>query len=64
MIGCAELGIEPPRGKNSRRSILGALSVRSGELVTTVRERCRTDDAQAAVEALGLVRPDVPKLLI
>ncbi len=31
---------------------------------TTVRERCRTDDVLAAVEALGAVRPEVPKLLI
>ena len=30
----------------------------------TVRERCRTDDVLAAVEALGAVRPEVPKLLI
>jgi transposase len=51
-------------GKNSRRTILGALNVGSGELVTTVRERCRTDDVLAAVEALGAIRPEVPKLLI
>lgn len=51
-------------GKNSRRTILGALNVGSGELVTTVRERCRTDDVVSAVQALGAVRPEVPKLLI
>ncbi len=51
-------------GKNTRRTILGALQVGSGELVTTVRERCRTDDVLAAVETLGAVRPAVPKLLI
>ena len=51
-------------GKNPRRTILGARNVRSGELVHTVRERCRTDDVLAAVEALGAVRPAVPKLLI
>lgn len=51
-------------GKNTRRTILGALNVRSGERVTTVRERCRTDDVLAAGEALGQVRPGVPKLLI
>jgi transposase len=51
-------------GKNTRRTILGALQVSTGELVTTVRERCRTDDVLAAVTALGAVRPEVPKLLI
>jgi transposase len=51
-------------GKNPRRTILGALNVGSGELVTTVRERCRTDDVLVAVAALGAVRPEVPKLLI
>lgn len=51
-------------GRNPRRTILGALNVRSGELVHTVRERCRTDDVLAAVQELGGVRPDVPKLLI
>jgi transposase len=51
-------------GKNPRRTILGALNVHSGELVRTVREQCRTDDVLAAVEALGAVRPAVPKLLI
>jgi hypothetical protein len=29
-------------GKNPRRTIFGALNVRSGELVHTVREQCRT----------------------
>jgi transposase len=51
-------------GKNTRRTIFGALNVGSGELVRTVRERGRTDDVLAAVEALGAVRPEVPKLLI
>lgn len=51
-------------GRNSRRTILGALQIHTGELVHTVRERCRTDDVVAAVEALGTVRADVPKLLI
>ena len=51
-------------GRNKRRTILGALEVTTGELVHTVRERCRTDDVLAAVEALGAVRPAVPKLLI
>jgi transposase len=51
-------------GKNARRTILGALHVGTGELVTTVRERCRTDDVLAAVQTLGAVRPEVPKLLI
>lgn len=51
-------------GRNKRRTILGALNVGTGELVRTVRERCRTDDVLAAVAALGVVRPAVPKLLI
>jgi len=51
-------------GKNPRRTILGALQVGTGELVHTLRERCRTDDVLAAVEVLGAVRPEVPKLLI
>jgi transposase len=51
-------------GKNTRRTILGALRVGTGELVTTRRERCRTDDVVAAVTTLGAVRPTVPKLLI
>ena len=51
-------------GRNKRRTILGALNVTSGELVRTVRERCRTDDVLAAVEALGDVRPGPPKLLV
>jgi transposase len=51
-------------GRNPRRTIFGALNVSSGELVRTVRERCRTDDVLAAVQTLGGVRPEVPKLLI
>ena len=51
-------------GRNARRTILGALNVGTGELVRTVRERCRTDDVLVAVQALGTVRPAVPKLLI
>jgi transposase len=51
-------------GRNPRRTLLGALQVDTGELVCTVRERCRTDDVLAAVAALGRVRPEVPKLLI
>jgi transposase len=51
-------------GRNTRRTIVGALHVGTGELVRTVRERCRTDDVLAAVAGLGTVRPGVPKLLI
>jgi len=51
-------------GRNNRRTILGALNATTGELVRTVRERCRADDVLAAVEALGAVRPAVPKVLI
>src|SRR6185503_8481731 len=46
-------------GRNARRTLLGAVNVASGELVATVRERCRTDDVLAAVTQLGAVRPDV-----
>jgi hypothetical protein len=53
-------------GRNGRRSLLGALQLQVGtrEFVCTVRERCRTDDVLAAVAALAMVRPEVPKLLI
>jgi transposase len=51
-------------GRNRRRTILGALNASTGELVHTVRERCRTDDVLAAVAALAAVRPEIPKLLI
>jgi transposase len=51
-------------GRNTRRTILGALHVGTGELGHMVRERCRTDDVVAAVETLGARRPGVPKLLI
>ncbi len=51
-------------GRNGRRTILGALNVRSGELVQTLRPRCRTDDVLVAIAALGAVRPETPKLLI
>lgn len=51
-------------GGHARRTLLGALHVRSGDLVATVRERCRTDDVLAAIAHLGVVRPEVPKLLI
>jgi transposase len=51
-------------GRNARRTLLGALNVTSGELVATVRERCRTDDVLAALTQLGTVRPGVPKVLI
>ena len=59
---------EPARvvssGRNNRRTILGALNATTGELVRTARDRCRADDVLAAVEALGAVRPAVPKVLI
>ncbi len=51
-------------GRNARRVVHGALTAASGELVQLVRERSRQDDCLAFVEALGQVRPDVPKLLI
>lgn len=51
-------------GRNRRRTILGALNVTSGELVHTVRERCRTEDVRAALAAVGALRPETPTLLI
>ena len=42
----------------------GALNAATGALVALVRERSRQDDCAAFVEALGQVRPDVPKLLV
>ena len=51
-------------GRNARRVIHGALNAATGELATLLRERSRQDDCLAFVEALGRVRPTVPKLLI
>jgi transposase len=51
-------------GRNRRRVVHGALNAATGDLVTRVRERCRQDDCAAFVEALGQVRPAVPKLLV
>lgn len=65
--GWSKRGVPAPvliSGRNTRRTILGALNVTTGELVHTVRERCRTDDVLAAVAALAAVRPGVPKLLV
>jgi hypothetical protein len=41
--------VVPISGRNARRTLCGALNVTSGDLVTTVRERGRTDDLLAAV---------------
>jgi transposase len=51
-------------GRNSRRVLHGALNVATGALALLVRERSRGDDCLAFVEALGQVRPQVPKLLV
>jgi transposase len=51
-------------GRNPYRVLLGALNTVTGQLVRLVRERGRTADTQAFLEALGQVRPDVPKRLI
>lgn len=51
-------------GTNSRCVLHGALALKTGELVTMRRARCRTDDVVALLEALRTVRPAVPKLLI
>jgi transposase len=65
--GWSRRGVPAPvllSGRNRRRTILGALHVGTGELVTTVRERCRTEEMVEAMTELGTVRPEVPKLLI
>jgi transposase len=51
-------------GRNARRVLHGALNAASGDVTLVVRERSRGDDYLAFVEALGQVRPDVPKLLV
>ena len=51
-------------GRNARRVLHGALNAATGELVQLVRERSRQDDCAAFVEALGPLRPTVPKRLI
>ena len=51
-------------GRNRRRTIIGALQIGTGELVSLVQDRCRTDEMVAAMGVLGAVRPQVPKLLI
>jgi transposase len=51
-------------GRNARRVLHGALNAATGDLALLVRERSRQDDCLAFVEALGQVRPHVPKLLV
>jgi hypothetical protein len=51
-------------GRNAQRVVHGALNAATGELLAAVRPRCRTAEVAAAVEALGAIRPDVPKLLV
>jgi len=51
-------------GRNRRRTIIGALQVETGELLTLVQDRCRTAEMVEAMLVLGAVRPQVPKLLI
>src|SRR5215831_17382768 len=51
-------------GRNARRVVHGALEAATGAFVALIRERSRQDDCAAFVEALGRVRPEVPKLLI
>jgi transposase len=51
-------------GRNAQRVIHGALNTATGELVTLVQPRSRTAEVVATVEALGHLRPDVPKLLV
>lgn len=51
-------------GRNGRRVVHGALNAATGEFVHLIRDRSRQDDCLAFVEALGQLRPDVPKLLI
>ena len=51
-------------GRHARRVVHGALNAGPGELVRGVREGWRAEDALAFVEALGEVRPGVPKPLV
>jgi transposase len=51
-------------GRNAQRVIHGALNAATGELVALVQPRSRTAEVVATVEALGRLRPDVPKLLV
>ena len=51
-------------GRNAQRVVHGALNAATGELVALVQPRSRTEEVVAAVEALGRIRPDVPKLLV
>jgi transposase len=51
-------------GRNARRVVHGALNAATGAFVSVVRERSRQDDCIAFLEALGQVRPEVPKLLV
>jgi transposase len=51
-------------GRNARRVVHGALNAATGDFVSLIRERSRQDDCAAFVEALGRVRPEVPKLLV
>jgi transposase len=51
-------------GRNAQRVIHGALNIATGEFVTLVQPRSRTAEVVATVEALGQLRPDVPKLLV
>jgi len=51
-------------GRNTRRTLFGALNVTTGELLCVPLLRARTDDIVAAITALGQIRPGVPKLLI
>lgn len=51
-------------GRNARRALHGALNVATGEAVWTVTATSRTADVVGAIEALGEVRPWVPKLLV
>lgn len=51
-------------GRNARQTLLGAMQVRTGELVVVPRPRGRTDDVLAMIAALSAVRPEIPKLLI
>lgn len=51
-------------GRNAQRVVHGALNAATGDLLATVQPRSRTAEVAAAVEALGSLRPDVPKLLV
>lgn len=63
-VAGALVGSTAEPGRNARRVLHGTLNAATGDLAVLARERSRHDDCLAFVEALGQVRPHVPKLLV